>query len=113
MKHSFRLFLALGIIVVLTAYLFTFLHRPGAWHAFPLSLFPHAWRHPVLLELMQALIIALATYLIVRWNLMIPVLLFLCFFFLFVCSFFFFFCLFFRFFSFSSLFLFFWWTRNS
>jgi len=62
------------VIVVLTAYLFTWLHHPSVWHTFPLSLLPQAWRNSILLELLQAMIIALATFLIVRWNLMIPIL---------------------------------------
>src|SRR5438132_1102922 len=74
MKHSLRSFFSLAIIVVLTAFLFNSLHRAGAWSRFPLSLLPHAWRSPLLLELLQALIVALATYLIVRWDMMIPLL---------------------------------------
>jgi trehalose-6-phosphate synthase len=74
MRHRFRSFLSLGIIVVFTVFLFTSLHKPGAWHDFPLSLLPKAWHSPLLLEFLQAFIIALATYLIVRWDMMIPVL---------------------------------------
>src|SRR5207302_9087181 len=39
-----------------------------------LSLLPHPWRFPLLLELLQALIVALATYLIVRWDMVGPIL---------------------------------------
>src|SRR5258706_13818193 len=74
MKHSLRSIFSLGAIVVVTAFLFNSLHKPGAWHRLPLSLFPHTWRHPILLELLQAMIIAMATYLIVRWNMMVPLL---------------------------------------
>src|SRR5262245_61431490 len=75
MKHSFRMFLSLGVIVILTAYGFTYLHQPAVWKVFPLVLLPMSWHHfPYILELLQALIIALATYLIVRWDLMRPVL---------------------------------------
>src|SRR5438093_5919319 len=74
MKHSWRSILALAVIVVVTVFLFTSLDRPGAWKSFPLSLLPHGWRFPFVLELLQALIVALATYLVVRWDMMIPVL---------------------------------------
>ncbi len=74
MKHSWRLFLFLALIVALTAYLFTSLHLPEAWKSFPLSLVPPAWRSPLLLELLQALIVAMATYLIVRWDMIVPLL---------------------------------------
>ncbi len=74
MRHSLRSFLSLAFIVVLTAFLFTSLHQPGAWDNLPLSLLPHAWRLPLLLDLLQALVVALATYLIVRWNMMVPLL---------------------------------------
>src|SRR5438477_13187893 len=74
MKHSLRSLFSLGIVVVLTTFLFSSLHQPGAWRSFPLSLLPRAWRLPVLLELLQAMIVALATYLIVRWDMMVPLL---------------------------------------
>jgi len=74
MKHSIRSLFSLGVIVVLTAFLFSALHQPGAWKNFPLSLIPHPWRSPLILELLQALIVALATYLIVRWDMMVPLL---------------------------------------
>src|SRR5882672_8659250 len=72
MKHSLRSLFFLAVIVVLTAFLFTSLHQPAAWKNLPLSLLPRAWHSPLLLELLQALIVALATYLIVRWDMMIP-----------------------------------------
>src|SRR4051794_28411900 len=74
MKHSLRSFFSLATIVVVTAFLFTSLHRPGAWRNFPLSLVPHPWRSSLILELLQALIVALATYLVVRWDMMVPLL---------------------------------------
>ncbi len=72
MKHSLRSFFSLAFIVVLTAFLFTSLHQPGAWDNLPLSLLPHTWHWPLLLDLLQALVVALATYLIVKWNIMVP-----------------------------------------
>ncbi len=72
MKHSLRSFVSLTFIVVLTAFLFTSLHQPEAWDNLPLSILPHAWRSQLLLDLLQALVVALATYLIVRWNMMVP-----------------------------------------
>src|SRR5438309_6027223 len=74
MKHSVRSLFSLGVVVVLTAFLFTSLHEPKVWKEFPLSLLPHPWRFPLLLELLQALIVALATYLIVRWDMVGPIL---------------------------------------
>lgn len=74
MKHSLRSLFSLGVVVILTAFLFTTLHQPGAWSSFPLSLVPLPWRSPLILELLQALIVALATYLIVRWDMMVPLL---------------------------------------
>ncbi len=74
MKHSFRSFFTLAVVVVLSAFLFTSLHQPGAWGRLPLSLLPRPWHSSLLLELLQALIVALATYLVVRWNMMIPLL---------------------------------------
>ncbi len=74
MKHSLRSIIYLGIIVLLTASIFAALHRPGAWESLPLSLLPAAWRSQFLLEFLQALIVAVATYLIVRSNMMVPLL---------------------------------------
>src|SRR6185295_8356808 len=73
MKQSLRLVFSLLIIVVVTAILFTFLHDPKAWRSFPLLLIPRSWRTTLSLELLQALVIAIATYLIVRWDLTTPI----------------------------------------
>lgn len=71
--RQLRLILSLGFIVALTAFLFSFLHLPGPWHVFPLSLVPLRWHTAFNVDLIQALIISLATYLVVRWNILNPI----------------------------------------
>ncbi len=74
MKRSFIFSLILGLIVIAATAIFRLLHSPNAWHVFPLVLLPLGWHFPILLDLLQALIVALATYLVVRWDLMGPML---------------------------------------
>jgi alpha,alpha-trehalose-phosphate synthase [UDP-forming] len=74
MKHSLRLILSLGALVVLAAFLFTSLRMPAVWETYPLAFLPKGWRHRLILDLLQALTVSAATYLIVRWELMRPIL---------------------------------------
>lgn len=72
MSSKILRFILLGVVVVLSAMLFNALHSPSVWKAYPLALFPRVWRHAVVLDVLQALVIVLATSLIVRWDLLAP-----------------------------------------